>query len=96
LPAEFEAMANFHKRFNKVLLDKQVLEKKRDKLNVENKHLKGILRQYLDGITLNQSVLTQPNPLLVVNGKTNAPVRHIGPVNVTYVEAALCASTLAL
>jgi chromosome segregation ATPase len=87
LPEEFEGMQQFSKRYNKVLLDKVALDKKYDQLQVENQRLRDILKQYLDGITLSESVLSQLNPLLVVNGKTNAPLKNRGPAHVTYVEA---------
>ena len=95
LPQEFQGMEQFNKRFNKVYLDKLGLEQQRANLREENEHLRSILKQYLDGITLSESVLNQLNPLLVVNGRTNAPIRHTGPLNITFVEAAHCASHLA-
>ncbi len=69
LPKEFHAMEQFYKRFNKVLLDKLALEKRKFQLTEENEHLRNILKQYLDGISLTEGVLSQPNPLVVVNGK---------------------------
>jgi hypothetical protein len=68
LPQEFTAMDQFYKRFNKVMLDKLALEKQKFQLDEENNHLKNILKQYLDGISLTDGVLSQPNPLMVVNG----------------------------
>ncbi|KAJ3124658.1 Dynein regulatory complex subunit 2 [Nowakowskiella sp. JEL0407] len=88
LPKEYSAMEQFHKRFNKVTLDKLALEKQRVSLKQENEHLRSILKQYLDGISVNEEVLRQLNPLMVVNGKTNAPLRHPQSVcNITYIEA---------
>nr|KAJ3421432.1 Dynein regulatory complex subunit 2 [Polyrhizophydium stewartii] len=88
LPQEFDAMQQFNKRINKVMLDRLALEKQRVQLQEENDHLRSILKQYLDGISLSENVLAQLNPLIVVNGRTNAPIRHGGPLNVTFVEAA--------
>ncbi|ORY37053.1 hypothetical protein BCR33DRAFT_854921 [Rhizoclosmatium globosum] len=52
-----------------------------------NANLRSILRQYLDGISLNEDVLNQLNPLVVVNGRTNAPMKTAkSPLNITYVE----------
>jgi dynein regulatory complex subunit 2 len=68
LPTEFTAMEQFHKRYNKVTLDVLALKRQREILNEENNHLRSILRQYLDGISLNEDVLNQLNPLVVVNG----------------------------
>ncbi|KAJ3300156.1 Dynein regulatory complex subunit 2 [Borealophlyctis nickersoniae] len=82
-------MEQFHKRFNKVSLDRLALERQRAQLQEENGHLRSILKQYLDGISLTEGVLEQLNPLVVVNGRTNAPLRHPqSQVNITYVEAA--------
>ncbi|KAJ1558798.1 Dynein regulatory complex subunit 2 [Nowakowskiella sp. JEL0078] len=57
-------------RFNKVNLDKLALEKQKKSLCEENEHLRSILKQYLDGISVNEEVLVQLNPLVVVNGKS--------------------------
>ncbi|KAI9309711.1 coiled-coil domain-containing protein 65-like protein, partial [Zopfochytrium polystomum] len=87
LPKEFPAMEQFYKRFNKIALDVLSLQHHRDMLREENTHLRTILRQYLDGISLNEDVLAQLNPLVVVNGRTNAPLRHpVSQVNVTTIE----------
>ncbi|KAJ3261122.1 Dynein regulatory complex subunit 2 [Boothiomyces macroporosus] len=93
LPKEFHGMHQFNKRFNKVFLDKLALEKQYASLSEENSRLRAILKQYLDGITLSESVINELNPLIVVNGKTNAPLRQRGPVHVTYVEAAQCVAS---
>jgi len=45
------------------------MKNKKDYLNEENARLKAILKQYLDGISVNAEILEQMNPLLVVNGK---------------------------
>ncbi|KAL3895732.1 MAG: hypothetical protein SGCHY_004526 [Lobulomycetales sp.] len=88
LPKEFDPMDQFSKRYNKVLLDRIALEQKRSTLREENEHLQSILKQYLDGLSVNEHVLSNLNPLLVVNGRTNAPLNHPeGPVNVTFIEA---------
>lgn len=82
------------------MLDKLALDKQKHQLHEENDHLRNILKQYLDGISLTDGVLAQPNPLVVVNGRflsrisynvglTNAPLhRNAGQLNITYVEAA--------
>lgn len=88
LPREFAPMHQFSKRYNKVLLDRMALEQKRAVLREENEHLRSILKQYLDGLTVNEEVLGELNPLFVVNGRTNAPLnRGVGMVNVTCIEA---------
>jgi hypothetical protein len=66
---EFQALANFYKRFNKVLLDKLAIEKQKKQLEKENLFFKSLLKQYLDGVSVNEDVLSGPNPLLVVNNR---------------------------
>ena len=47
--------------------------------------LKALLKQYLDGISLNDEVLRTPNPLLIVNNRINIgqePVEEINPPTV--------------
>ncbi len=40
-------------------------------MDQENRDLRSILKQYLDGITVTADAVDGPNPLLVVNGKVN-------------------------
>ena len=68
---EWDYLNHFFKRYNKVLLDEQAIERERDRLRRENTDLRSILKQYLDGISVNEDVINAPNPLLVVNHKTN-------------------------
>ena len=37
----------------------------------ENTQLRTLLKQYLDGISVNDEILSQVNPLFVVNHKSN-------------------------
>ncbi|XP_078680294.1 dynein regulatory complex subunit 2-like [Branchiostoma floridae x Branchiostoma belcheri] len=68
---EYVSLENFWKRYNKVLLDKLALEKERAGLMTENNQLRTLLKQYLDGISVNDEILSQVNPLFVVNHRTN-------------------------
>jgi len=68
---EWNYLDNFYKRYNKVLLDVMGIEGERERLNQQNGDLRSILKQYLDGISVNEDVINNPNPLLVVNHKTN-------------------------
>lgn len=45
----YDAMDNFWKRYNKVLLDKLAIDRERQLLEAENLELRSILKQYLDG-----------------------------------------------
>ena len=50
---EFKYLNNFFKRHNKVLLDKLAIHKQKEALEKDNQMLKSVLKQYLDGISLN-------------------------------------------
>jgi len=86
---EWTYLDNFFKRFNKVKLDHLAIDQEGKRLQKENVQLRSILKQFLDGVSVNEDVLAQPNPLLVVNGKVNlnhVPVKRLGDKKV-YVEA---------
>merc|ERR1719197_1930525 len=68
---EWTYLDNFFKRFNKVKLDHLAIEQEKSRLGRENVQLRSILKQFLDGVSVNEDVLAQPNPLLVVNGRVN-------------------------
>ncbi|KAL5016348.1 hypothetical protein ScPMuIL_005937 [Solemya velum] len=92
---EYLPLENFWKRFNKVTLDKLALDKEKQTLMQENQQLRTLLKQYLDGISVNDEILSQVNPLFIVNNKTNVklnvPVvdpRVRRPAAQTVVEAA--------
>ena len=66
------------------------IERERERLKHENADLRSILKQYLDGISVNEDVINNPNPLLVVNHKTNVvmPSGYQRPPPATIVEGA--------
>jgi len=68
---EWSYLDNFWKRYNKALLDKLAIEKEKQRLQKENGDLQSILKQYIDGISVNEVVMGNLNPLLVVNGRIN-------------------------
>lgn len=68
---DYVALENFWKRYNKVLLDKCALDKEKSMMAQENAQLRSLLKQYLDGISVNDEVLSHVNPLFVVNQQTN-------------------------
>ncbi|XP_072026425.1 LOW QUALITY PROTEIN: dynein regulatory complex subunit 2-like [Amphiura filiformis] len=68
---QYTSLENFWKRYNKVLLDKVALDKEKMTLLEENQRLRTVLKQYLDGISVNDEILSQGNPLFVVNQHTN-------------------------
>ncbi|GMH95402.1 hypothetical protein TrVE_jg2490 [Triparma verrucosa] len=81
----------FWKKYNKVLLDALAIEKEEEKLKKENADLQEILKQYFDGISVNDEVLQKANPLFVTNFKVNLnkpmAVRREETKNMTFVEA---------
>jgi hypothetical protein len=87
---EWAYLDNFFKRYNTVLLDVMAVERERDRLASQNGDLRSILKQYLDGISVNEDVINNPNPLLVVNHKTNIvmPGHDRRPPAATIVEGA--------
>lgn len=75
---------NFHKKYNKVLLDKLAICEEKRRLEKENADLRGILKQYLDGIAVTEDAVDHDNPLMIVNGRVNLidkekQVRRLGP-----------------
>ena len=52
-------------------LDKIAIQKQKEQLDRDNALFKSMLKQYLDGISLNDDVLKTLNPLLVINDKIN-------------------------
>ena len=71
---EWGHLNTFYKKYNKILLDKIALQKERDQLEASNAELQGVLKAYLDGISVSPSVMESENPLLVVNGRVSANI----------------------
>jgi hypothetical protein len=65
----YDALETFWKRFSKVSLDKLALEKERSILQSENMQLKMLLKQYLDGISVNDEIMSQTNPLMILSSR---------------------------
>ncbi|KAM9214613.1 LOW QUALITY PROTEIN: dynein regulatory complex subunit 2 [Leptosomus discolor] len=70
---DYVGLERFWQRFNKAKLEEQVLERERAALGQRNGQLRGLLRQYLAGLSVSQEVLGQPNPLLAVGPKRCVP-----------------------
>ena len=88
---EWDYLNNFFKRYNKVLLDNMAIHRERQRLSNENRELRDILKQYLDGISVNEDVINNPaNPLLVVNNKleiSSGATEEISERQVVHVRA---------
>ncbi|TMW64998.1 hypothetical protein Poli38472_009165 [Pythium oligandrum] len=67
--SEWDYLDLFWKRYNKVLLDELAIQREKERYENENRELQAILKQYLDGISVNDNVMNNANPLLVVNGR---------------------------
>lgn len=90
---------NFYKRFNKVHLDKLAIEKQKATLEKENLFFKNLLKQYLDGVSVNDDVINNNNPLLVVNNKVNLnrpPVMRDEGEHTTVIEGNVVVNSNAL
>ncbi|EGW10402.1 Coiled-coil domain-containing protein 65 [Cricetulus griseus] len=66
-------MENFWKRYNKVKLEVLSLQHRRTQLLDISGKLRELLKQYLDGISVSDEVLSQLNPLFIVNHRSNLP-----------------------
>jgi len=72
----WQELEKFYERVNSALLDKTEIDMEKDRIAAENADLRVILKQYLDGISVTPTVVSNPvNPLLVVNQrlKVKAP-----------------------
>ena len=74
-----------------MLLDKLAIEKQKATLEKENMFFKSLLKQYLDGVSVNDDVINNNNPLLVINSRVNLnrpPVERMdgGQPHRTFVE----------
>lgn len=72
LMMEYRPLENFWQRYNKVMLDKVVLQKEESILSQENQKLRFLLKQYLDGISVTSEVMSEVNPLLIIQSTANA------------------------
>ena len=66
-----DRLANFYKKYNKILLDNIAIDKERLRLLQENGQLEDLIRQFVDGTKLGDATLSDDNPLFVVNGRAN-------------------------
>ncbi|XP_045867185.1 dynein regulatory complex subunit 2 [Meles meles] len=69
----YKGMENFWKRYNKVKLEQLSLQHRHAQLSEINRKLREMLKQYLDGISVSDEVLSQLNPLFIVNHRSNLP-----------------------
>ena len=78
-----DRMANFYRKYNKIILDNIAIENERNRLIQENAQLEDLIQQFLDGNKLTGDILADDNPLFVVNGRANLnyvpQARDVGP-----------------
>ncbi|XP_062979205.1 dynein regulatory complex subunit 2 [Elgaria multicarinata webbii] len=70
---DYMGLERFWQRYNKVRLEELSLERTKEAQLQENRNLRHLLKQYLDGISVNDEVLSQINPLMIVNQHTVIP-----------------------
>ena len=67
-------------RAYQVLVDRVAIGREKDRLEKENEDLRTLLKQYLDGISVNETVINNPaNPLFIVNGKLQLNQKSAAP-----------------
>ncbi|NXS12856.1 DRC2 protein, partial [Neodrepanis coruscans] len=60
---DYVGLERFWQRFNKAKLEEKVLEQVQEALLKRNQHLRKLLNQYLEGVTVSQNVLKEPHCL---------------------------------
>lgn len=84
--AEWDALNIYFTRHNKILLDKTALEVEGKRLTQENDRLRQLIKQFVDGISVNDDVMSNANSLMVVNNSLTKLPRMPGPEHVTVVD----------
>eukprot|EP01061_Rhynchopus_euleeides_P042127 TRINITY_DN73552_c0_g1_i1.p1 TRINITY_DN73552_c0_g1~~TRINITY_DN73552_c0_g1_i1.p1 ORF type:complete len:521 (+),score=211.77 TRINITY_DN73552_c0_g1_i1:338-1900(+) len=79
LAKEWQYLENFWKKFNKVLLDNAAIDREKYHLMNENQKLRALLKQYLDGISVNNDVMGSRNNLLACHTFKGTPVNTAAP-----------------
>jgi hypothetical protein len=64
-----DRLANFYRKYNRILLDNVAINKEKERLQIENSQLQDLIQQYLDGMKISDDILADDNPLFVVNGR---------------------------
>ncbi|KAM5179461.1 dynein regulatory complex subunit 2 [Mantella aurantiaca] len=83
LMQDYTSLDQFWKRYNKVLLERWALEREKTVMSQDNQKLRILLKQYLDGISVSDEVLSQQNPLLILNNRSSLQQRVSPQVPVT-------------
>jgi len=84
--AEWDALNIFFTRHNKILLDKTALDVEGKRMTQENDRLRQLIKQFVDGISVNDDVMSNANSLMVVNNSLTRLPKMPGPDHVTVVD----------
>ncbi|XP_068777416.1 dynein regulatory complex subunit 2 [Struthio camelus] len=87
---DYVGLERFWQRFNKAKLEELALVQEKAALSHRNQRLRELLKQYLEGISVSEEVLSKPNPLLTLQHRSCSPralPRAGGPVH-NVIEAA--------
>jgi dynein regulatory complex subunit 2 len=82
-----EVFGPFLRRFNKAKLESFALEAARDQERAANEQLRGLLREFLDGVSFSDHTLESKNTLLVVNDGPLALAASSGAANKSAIDA---------
>uniref|UniRef100_A0A8C4SZ51 Dynein regulatory complex subunit 2 n=1 Tax=Erpetoichthys calabaricus TaxID=27687 RepID=A0A8C4SZ51_ERPCA len=74
---DYATMEKFWQRYNKVQLDQLALDCEKRRLFQENSQLRLLLKQYLDGISVSDEILTELNPLVARPSHNIIEAAHI-------------------
>jgi len=64
-----DRLANFYRKYNRILLDCIAIDKEKERLSKENAQLEDLIQQFVDGTKISDSTLVEDNPLFVINGR---------------------------
>ncbi|XP_040395702.1 dynein regulatory complex subunit 2 [Cygnus olor] len=70
---DYVGLERFWQRFNKARLEERALARERAAVSRKNQQLRGLLQQYLEGLSVSPEALSKPNPLLAVEHKSRVP-----------------------
>eukprot|EP01006_Ploeotia_vitrea_P031664 TRINITY_DN63984_c0_g1_i4.p1 TRINITY_DN63984_c0_g1~~TRINITY_DN63984_c0_g1_i4.p1 ORF type:complete len:549 (-),score=118.67 TRINITY_DN63984_c0_g1_i4:784-2430(-) len=92
---EWELLENFWRKYNKILLDNSAINQEKFHLQNENAKLRALLKQYLDGISVNEDVMNTRNNLLMTNTFSGTAGATDNGMNHTVIEANVVVSNAA-
>jgi hypothetical protein len=76
-----DRMWNFHRKYNKALMDCLAIEREKNRLSAENNQLQDLITQFINGTRVSDEILSSDNPLFVVNGRCGLRCQHMYYIN---------------